>query len=133
VSGGGLALTDESSAELSDMEVVQNVASDSRSARGGGVLVGDSTSIKVQHTTIRGNLVEGVTHAYGGGFHLRVSCSAKLLGVEVLDNAAKLSGRGFVGYALGGALYANEGTKVIVSTSLWQGNTASNAISPGGG
>jgi hypothetical protein len=123
-SGGGLALTAGSSAELADTEVLQNVATDSMSVRGGAIEVERHSTIKVKGSTIRGNSAERAgDEAYGGGLYLDFGCSAELRNVEVLDNAARYSGAD----AYGGGLCAKHETTVAISHCVWRGNSASNA------
>ncbi len=123
-SGGGLAITDRSAAELASMKVLQNVAMDSLATYGGGIYVYQSSSIKAQHTAIRGNTVKRSSdRSYGGGLFLRYSCSAELRSVEVLDNEAKDSSV----YAYGGGVYARDKTTIAIFDSVWRGNSASNA------
>jgi hypothetical protein len=122
--GGGLAVTDWSSIELADIEVVHNIAMDSADVHGGGVYMYKNSSIKLLRTTICGNAAKRSTgQAYGGGLYLGISCYAELRDVEVLNNVAMDSGT----YAMGGGLFAQDETIVAMSTSVWRGNSASSA------
>jgi hypothetical protein len=124
--GGALMVSAGSAAALVDAELSSNVAVGGRiGAFGGAISVRDGSSLRLVRSTLVRNVADGSdgdsSFAYGGAVFISGEGSVGVVSEsEIADNVARAA----LTYPLGGALYVDEGARLVLTTSRVNRNVA---------
>jgi hypothetical protein len=124
--GGALMVTDASAAELVDTKLSSNVAIGGRKgAFGGAISVRDGSSLRLVRSTLARNVADGSngdsSFACGGAVSISGNGSVgEVSESEIMDNVARAA----LSYPSGGAVYVEEGARLVLATSKVNRNVA---------
>jgi hypothetical protein len=124
--GGALMVSGASAAALVDLELSSNIAIGGRKgAFGGAISVRDNSSLRLVRSTLARNVADGSdgdsSFACGGALLISGNGSVgEVSESEIVDNVATAA----LSYPSGGAVYVEEGARLVLTTSKVNRNVA---------
>jgi len=124
--GGALMVSAASAAALVDAELSSNVAVGGRNGVfGGAISVRDDSNLRLVRSTLVRNVADGSngdsSFAYGGAVYISGDGSVgEVSESEIADNVARAA----LSYPLAGAIYVDEGARLVLRTSKVNRNVA---------